>query len=80
MQRVGTVRWMQQKFRDRPPRRFPRFFGGVCWLSLLGLLAFPFTLGFGEPYWWAWIPLWLAALGIGLWWYGWLPTSDSRVP
>ena len=77
---MGTIRWLSRKLRDRPPRRFPRYFGAVCWLSILGLLALPLTLGFGEPYWWAWVVPWLAALCVCLWWYGWVPVSQRRDP
>jgi hypothetical protein len=70
---VGTVRWLWDKFVTRPARRFPHYFGVVVWFSLLGLLAFPFTLGFGEPWWWVWVVPWLALLAGFLWWYGWLP-------
>lgn len=70
---MGTVRWLWRKFVTRPPRQFPHYFGTVLWGSMLCLFAFPFTLGFGDPWWWVWIAPWLALLAGFLWWYGWLP-------
>lgn len=67
------MRWLWRRFLARSPRRFPSYFGGVFSVSMLGLLAFPFTLGFGEPWWWCWIGPWLAFLALWLWWYRWPP-------
>ena len=56
---------------------FPGYFGGSLACSMIVLFALPFTLGLGDPYWWAWIPVWAAVVAGFLWWYGWLPPGRT---
>jgi hypothetical protein len=74
---MRAIHWLWHKFLTRPPRRLPGYFGGSLACSMIVLFALPFTLGLGDPYWWAWIPLWAAVVAGFLWWYGWLPRGRT---